>query len=104
MLRFINETDLHYPQGDTFIMAISSDDEFTDGSMLDLVISKNDKAEELIKKTFYLADNSFTVELSTADKKKLVIGEEYVYKLVLRGVDGTVFTQKSGFLKVEWGA
>lgn len=105
MLRQIkNTTNLSYPIGDTFAMTVEANSGgFPEGTVLELVIAKSADNEPLIDSTYNLSDGTFYVKLSDGQKSKLTIGN-YIYKFILKGIDGTVFTQLSGNLYVTWEA
>lgn len=105
MLRQIqNSTNLSYPIGDTFAIKIeASSGSFSDGSTLELIIAPDKESEPVIDNTYSLTNGVFNVNLSENDKKALTIGE-YLYKLILKGTDGSVYTQTSGNLYVTWEA
>lgn len=105
MLRMIEKTEnLIYPVGDTFAFSVEPKvGSFADGSTLELIISRDIDSEPLIDNTYSLAVTAFNVDLSESDRKKLTIGN-YIYKFILKGIDGTVFTQLSGNLYVTWEA
>lgn len=103
MLQIINGTNIEYTKGDTFDIEVSSADGFESGSTLSLVIAKNEHSAPIIERDFVLISSGiFPVTLSESDKEKLNIGD-YIYKLTLKGANGTVYTQKSGDFIVKWG-
>ena len=104
MLKIINGTTIEYTKGDTFDLEVSSEDGFDEGSALSLVISKNEHTAAAVENRYSLnSEGVFLVTLSQSDKEKFSCGE-YIYKLVLMGVNGTIYTQKSGDFVVKWGA
>lgn len=105
MLRQIqNTTNLSYPVGDTFSIKIEAGSgSFSDGSTLELIIAHDKESEPVIDNTYPLTNGVFHVSLSGNDKKALSIGE-YLYKFILKGTDGSVYTQISGNLYVTWEA
>ena len=92
-----------YTAGDTFEISVSSAEGFPAGATLRFQVAKDELAELLIDSDFNLTGEGFIISLKNEEKEKLPIGE-YIYKLVLVGVDGEIVTQKSGELIVKWGA
>ena len=101
----VKPTGIEYSVNDTFVFYVSpiGNDSFSDGSTLKLVIAKRENEEPIIEKEYSLSDNKFIVALTGSEKTVLTLGE-YVYKMIVHGPDGTISTQKSGFLDVIWGA
>ena len=105
MVKIFRKGDkIEYTRGDTFLIRISPEDEeiFPDGSTLEFIIAEEASKTPLIKNTYNLKNGAFDVYLS--DKDKEIAYGKYVYKMVLRTVDGTIATQKSGDFIVIWGA
>lgn len=94
--------DIEYSVNDTFKIRVGMD--VVEEAYLDFIISENEESSIINNRYRVNSDgSSFTVTLSDADKKKIPIGN-YIYKIILNRADGSVITQKSGNLKVKWGA
>ena len=95
---------IEYTRGDTFLIRISPEDGevFPVGSTLEFIIADESSKTPVIKNTYDLTDGAFDISFSNKDRE--IPEGEYVYKLVLRTVDGTIATQKSGEFIVIWGA
>lgn len=95
---------IEYTQGDTFLIRISPEDGdvFPVGSTLEFVVAVESNKTPVIKNTYDLTDGVFDVSFSNKDRE--VPYGNYLYKMVLSAVDGTIVTQKSGEFEVKWGA
>lgn len=101
MLTVINNTDIEYTHGDSFRLNVSSDIGIPGGAVLRLQIN-TDEENNIINTTFSQGDDGFDIEL-TADQRSLLSVGNYMYRLSV--IDGTaIITEKSGNLKVKWGA
>ena len=103
MTNIICNSRIEYTQGDTFDLTVSADTAIDSGTQLRLVIAKDEKSNAVVDNTYNLnANGDFTMFFSEENKKALIIGD-YIYKLVLLSVDGSILTQKSGDFIVKWG-
>lgn len=101
MLTVINNTDIEYTHGDSFNLNVSSDIGIPGGAILRMQIN-TDEETNIINTTFSQGENGFDIEL-TADQRSLLPVGNYIYRLsVVDGAD--IVTEKSGNLKVKWGA
>lgn len=93
-----------YTRGDTFLISISPEDGeiFPEGSTLELIIADEPTKAIIIDNTYDLSDGTFTVEFTKKDTE--IAYGNYVYKMILRTVEGIVVTQKDGEFEVIWGA
>ena len=95
---------IEYSIGDTLKSAIKFVTNLENDSIMRFVISNNDTSYPIIDKTFLMDNNGiFTVELTPSERKKLTLGQ-YVYKIIINGVDGSIKTRQSGYFRVIWGA
>lgn len=97
-----NGKKIAYTQGDTFELEVNSEN-FETGDTCLFIISENESAEPVVKSTFALSNGSFSLSLTSAEKNRLIVGN-YIYKVVVTALDGTVVTTKSGDFIVKWGA
>lgn len=97
-----NGKKIAYTQGDTFELEVNSDD-FETGDTCLFIIAENESAEPIVRSTFSLTNGSFSLALTSAEKNRLVLGN-YIYKIVVTALDGTVVTTISGDFIVKWGA
>ena len=86
---------------DTFLLTVEAENGFEMGTSLKFQVAKDEEGELLIDKIFSLNGTFFQIELTEEEKPDL---GEYVYRIVLLNLDGSVITQKSGQLEVKWGA
>lgn len=96
---------IEYTRGDTFLISVAPEDgdSFPEGSTLELIIAKETlKDSPVIDNAYELSDGKFTVELKQRDTE--IAYGEYVYKMILKTVEGAVLTQKDGKFEVIWGA
>ena len=95
---------IEYTQGDTFLMRIFSKDgkTFPEGSSLEFIIADESSKQPVIDNTYSLTDGDFRVSFSTKDTE--IPYGKYVYKMILRTIEGVVITQKDGQFEVIWGA
>lgn len=91
-----------YTQGDTFELEVSSDS-FEAGDTCLFVIAEDENAEPVVNSTFALSNGVFSLSLTSAEKKRLELGN-YIYKIVVTALDGTVVTTIGGDFIVKWGA
>ena len=104
MLRvYLDGEQITYTAGDTFLLNISADRAFDDGSRLRAQIAENENSKPLIEKLVELDGGFFELLLSDEETEKLPVGN-YIYKLTVIGTDGRTVTRKSGELIVKWGA
>lgn len=99
-----NGRKITYTKGDTFLLSIFPEDGecFTDGSTLEFIIADEASKDALLDNTYSLSDGGFDIEFSKKDKETEY--GKYVYKMILKMIDGTVVTQKDGEFEVIWGA
>ena len=97
-----NGKKIAYTKGDTFELEVNSDN-FESGDTCLFVVAENEGSEPLVKSTFSLLNGSFTLTLTSAEKNRLTLGN-YIYKIVVTALDGTVVTTVSGDFIVKWGA
>lgn len=91
-----------YTKGDSFVLPVSNDEGFFEGTTLEIKIAKEERETILINKKFNLNDDgTFTIAL-TSEIKKLDYGE-YVYKMIFT-FNNEVITAHSGCLEVRWSA
>lgn len=101
MITVVNNSDIEYTHGDSFNLHVSSDVDISGTATLRLQINKDDECN-VINTTFSQNESGFDVALTEEQKSLLVIGD-YIYRLSI--IDGAnIVTEKSGNLKVKWGA
>lgn len=95
---------IEYTRGDTFLMRIfpKSGKTFPEGSTLEFIIADESTKQNVIDNTYSLSEDGFVVDFSKKDTE-IPIGD-YVYKMILRTVEGIVITQKSGDFAAIWEA
>lgn len=104
MLRiFSGGEQISYTAGDSFMLCVSADDGFAEGTRLYFQVAENENAGYIIDKIFALAGDGFEIVLTQDESEKLSIGN-YIYKLVVVDAEDIVITRKSGELIVKWGA
>ena len=101
---FEDSKKIEYTRGDTFLIGIYPDNEetFPEGSVLDFIVAVETNKNPVISNTYNLKDGQFAIEFSKKDTQ--IPYGIYVYKMVLRMVDGSVITQQDGEFEVIWGA
>ena len=97
----ISGTDISCSVNDSFLLTVSSDDDFENGTTAEIVIKGEGK--DIIDKRFTASGGEITIELSESDRQKLPEGD-YMYKIKIQAPDGTVTTVISGEFLVKWGA
>lgn len=105
MIIITNKRNIEYTKGDTFEITVWTDKEnyFTPGMQLKLVIAESEQSDDLINKTFDIAEDLvFNLTLSDSEIEKLELGNYYYKLIVLK--NNTVVTQQSGDFIVKWGA
>lgn len=105
MVKILQESSMiEYTRGDTFLIRISPEDGdvFLDGSSLEFIVAEESSKKPIIQKVCDLTEGAFDVCFSNKDRE--ISYGNYIYKMVLRTVDGTIVTQKSGDFVVIWGA
>ena len=97
-------TTIEYSINDTIETNAAFDIPPAEGSTLRFIIAKGITAEPTISKTFAMnADGAFTIKLTQSERNKLAIGN-YIYKMIVIGIDGSIKTRISGDFIVTWHA
>lgn len=95
---------IEYTKGDTLNLTVSADAQIDSATKLKLIIAKNETSDAIIDTSYSMnSDGDFFLFFSEENKKNLLIGD-YIYKMILIGIDGSIITQKSGDFIVKWGA
>lgn len=104
MTDIIYDSRIEYTKDDTFELTVFADNEIDAGTKLRFIIAKSETQEPIIDILYEMNNQAeFGIFFSEDEKKKILIGD-YLYKMILIGVDGSVITQLSGDFIVKWGA
>lgn len=103
MLTIINNKNISCSIEDSFLLPISNENGFEDGSTLRFDIADGENSVPIISNTYTLSNGMFNVTLDSTERKKLSIGN-YIYRILIISANGTVVTEKSGDFTVKWGA
>lgn len=103
MLTVIANKNIVWSVSDTFSLPITDVNGFSEGDTLIFQVATNTSAMPIINNSYSLVDGRFMIELSVSDRAKLPIGE-YIYRIIVNSIDGSITTESSGEFKAVWGA
>ncbi len=96
--------EISFSIAEDFKLEITIDDEtLTENDTLLFEVAKNDTGANIIEKRISALNNSFSVIISDAEKKRLTVGN-YIYRMTVKRASLENMTYISGNLRVNWGA
>lgn len=105
MTIIVKGCNIEYSVNDTFDLSIyAKTGSFSEGSTLQFIIAKSESRAAIVDNTYSMSsDGKFYLSFTETDKAKLV-EDDYIYKMILKDLEGKTVTKKSGNFRVKWGA